>query len=496
VEKVRLLVDLQLVVTFFLVTLLWSFSARLRKQEFFRLWAWAWTSFVVFLGLGTISLHVTPRWHVLKDGVTLFTVEAGFLQVALLILGVLSLQTGERSPPRRLRWGLGLGIAAGALTFAVSRLRAESPLSSFSLRTAPRTLALAVALLFCARAFFRNWRAHRSRAELVTAIFCALYAVDQGVYSFTAISYLIFGSPATPGELTNLSLLARPLWLLLDSIYTFGIGIGLIMMLLEKHERIQRALFEGSLGSADISEQNVALKAEIYKRERVEKDLRNLSIRLMQAQEEERTSIARELHDDVGAQLLLAKLKVTELKRECSEKGFPLVEPIEAVSAALRTVGEHVRLLSHHLHSLSLELLGLVPALTEFCKELGERSGLQIEFVHAGVPSGLPREIVICFYRIAQEALRNIQRHSGSPSARVELKTSSDRIQLRVSDKGKGFDPALVGGGQGLGLASMAERVRNLGGQFLVQSQPGHGTSITASFLIAGNSPETLPAAS
>jgi len=104
-EKVQLLVDLQLLVTIFLVTLLWSFSARLRKQEFFRLWAWAWTSFAAYLGMGAISFRVAPQWPVVKAVATLLIVEAGFLQVSLLVLGVLSLQTGERPPRQRLRIG-------------------------------------------------------------------------------------------------------------------------------------------------------------------------------------------------------------------------------------------------------------------------------------------------------------------------------------------------------------------------------------------------------
>ncbi len=149
--------------------------------------------------------------------------------------------------------------------------------------------------------------------------------------------------------------------------------------------------------------------------------------------------------------------------------------------------------MSHQVYSSSLELLGLVPALTEFCKEFGERSRLRIEFVHADVPTTLPREIVVCLYRIAQEALRNIEEHSGSCCARVELTVQSSRLQLCISDKGKGFDPAVVSGGQGLGLASMAERVRNLGGQFSVQSKPGEGTAITASFEIAERAVTVIP---
>jgi len=495
-EKVQLLVDLQLLVTIFLVTLLWSFSARLRKQEFFRLWAWAWTSFAAYLGLGAISFRVGTQWQLVKQAVTLVTVEAGFLQVALLILGVLSLQTGERPSPRRLRMGLGLGLAAGALSFALSRLLAAAPLTSFSVRTAPRTVGLAAALGFCAWIFVRDWRTNRSWAEIVTAIFCAGYAMDQSLYSAATIRYLIVGSRTAAGGMFDLSLLLRPLWLILDSIYTFGIGIGVVMMLLEKHERIQRALFEGNVYTKNVSDRNADLQAEIFRREQAEKELRNLSIRLMQAQEEERSGIARELHDEIGTELLLIKLKLTELKREGAEKPMSVPGVLDAALAEIRTVEERVRILSHQVYSSSLELLGLVPALTEFCKEFGEQSQLRIEFVHADVPAVLPREIVVCLYRIAQEALRNAQRHSGSCCARVELTVPSIRLQLCITDKGKGFDPAVVGGEQGLGLASMAERVRNLGGQFSVQSQPGEGTSITASFEIAGRPATTIPEAS
>jgi signal transduction histidine kinase len=495
-EKVQLLVDLQLVVTIFLVTLLWSFSARLRKQEFFKLWAWAWTAFTVYLGMGAITFRVASQWHLVKDFATLFTVEAGFLQISLLILGVLSLQTGEKPAPRRLRMGLGVGLALGALSYALSRLYAAAPLTSFSVRTAPRTVGLAVALGFCAWIFFRDWRTNRSWAELVTAIFCAGYAMDQSLYSAATIRYLSVDSRTAAGGMFDLSLLVRPVWLILDSIYTFGIGVGLVMMLLEKHERIERALLEGTAYTKSVSDRNADLQEEIFRRERAERELRNLSIRLMQAQEEERSSIARELQDEIGSELFLVKLKLAEMKKECAEKRLPLAGAIEAALADIRTAGERVRVLSHAVHSSSLELLGLVPALTEFCKEFGERSGLQIEFVHADVPTALPREIVVCLYRIAQEALRNIEKHSGSSSARVELSVASVRLQLCISDQGKGFDPAIVGGAQGLGLASMAERVRNLGGQFSVQSQPGEGTSIAASFEISARAVTIIPKAS
>lgn len=494
-EKVRLLVDMQCLVTLFLVALLWLFSIRLHKQEFFKLWAWAWTSFAVFLGLGALSLRVTPQWLLRKHILVFATVETGFLQIPLLILGAWSLQARKSLPLRRLWPALGLALGAGALSFAVSLMRSEQPLIAFCWRTVLRTVSLAAALVFCAWAFMETWRTNKSWAAAASASFCLLYASDEALYSVAVIRTLILGPLAPPGGTFGLGLLVRPQWLFLDSTYTFGIAVGLVMLLLEEHQRVECALLESDVRGRQMAEDNAALQTEIEKREVAERELRGMSLRLMHAEDAERQRIARELHDEMGAQLLLLTLGIGALKQRDSQRELPPSEELERLSAAAKEIGECTRLLSHQLHPPSLELLGLTSTLSEFCKEFGERAGLHIEFVHAGVPKALPGEIALCIYRIAQEALQNVQKHSGSSEARVELVATTDYVQLSVSDKGKGFAPALVVSGQGLGLLSMAERVRSLGGEFSVRSSPGQGTSVVVSVPIPDISTDELSAA-
>jgi signal transduction histidine kinase len=209
----------------------------------------------------------------------------------------------------------------------------------------------------------------------------------------------------------------------------------------------------------------------------------------MEVEEEERARIGRELHDGMGAQLALVALGIAKLKQQCLRKAQPLVRQMKELEAIVRELGDYVRSVSHLLYSPSLEHFGLESALIDFCSEFAEKSGAHVEFVHAGLSRDLPPKVELCVYRAVQEALHNVQKHSGSTEARVELEVTSGLIQLRVSDKGKGFNPALIACGEGIGLASMAERVRSLGGQFSVQSSPEEGTSVVVSVPISLVSP-------
>jgi PAS domain S-box-containing protein len=286
-ETIHFFVQVQLMVTLFLVTLLWSFHNRLRKQEFFRLWAWAWTSFAVFLGLAVLSQWLSPQVASIKDLVVLVAVMAGFLQIPLLVFGAWSLQTQKICPKRRLRLGVGLALAAGIVSVAVSRTISGSVLASFAVRSAPRTLALAAALLFCAWVFLRQWRAERTWAAAVTAGGCVLYAVNQGLYGAVFITHLAFG-PRAAG-FTALAILLQPRWLFLDVTYTCGICLGLVLLLLEEHQRIETAMLKSSVGTDAIARTNVALQAEIAERKRAEEALRR--------SEEQYRRVVDHLHD-------------------------------------------------------------------------------------------------------------------------------------------------------------------------------------------------------
>ncbi len=228
--------------------------------------------------------------------------------------------------------------------------------------------------------------------------------------------------------------------------------------------------FLGYVGSCiDISDLKLA-----------QQELLGLSGRLITVQEEERRYIARELHDDVSQRLALIAI---ELEQLCANPPVSSATLQETVTRSLRQLGDistDIHQLSYRLHPSKLDHLGLVAAVAAFCRELGKQKKMQIEFVDHNVPRGIPEEIALCFYRVAQEALQNVVRHSGATQARVELREVPGGLFLSVSDFGKGFDSRSANAGSGLGMISMKERLRLVGGHLNVASEPGRGTRVDA----------------
>jgi signal transduction histidine kinase len=178
---------------------------------------------------------------------------------------------------------------------------------------------------------------------------------------------------------------------------------------------------------------------------------RRLTGRLIEAQERERQRIARELKDRLGG-----------------------------ISTRVKELSSAVHALSHLLHPSKLEQVGLTVAVRGLCEEFTRSHSLQVTFTYAGMPIEIPNAMALCLYRIAQEALRNVVRHSGTNRAAVELTGTSVGIRLRVSDGGEGFDPGSARCLGGLGLVSMRERLHLVGGELMIASRPMHGTRIDA----------------
>jgi len=216
--------------------------------------------------------------------------------------------------------------------------------------------------------------------------------------------------------------------------------------------------------------------------ERVESEakLGALRDRLTRGQEEERARIARELHDDLGQRLALLTIQLAELQQASLDVAPSLAQQLETSRQLSEEVCLEANLLSHRLHPSRLAHIGLTNALSRLCDEFARQGSMAIDFHHDAMPN-LPSEVTTCLYRVAQEAIRNAEQHSGSRRVRVELAARSDAIVLCVSDSGLGFDATAVEGRSGLGLVSMAERVRSLGGAFSVQSAINRGTHIEAS---------------
>jgi signal transduction histidine kinase len=231
-------------------------------------------------------------------------------------------------------------------------------------------------------------------------------------------------------------------------------------------------------------EQNVVarvthLASIAIERERAEGVLRELAGRLIDAQEEERKRIGRELHDHIGQTLNVLTFAIDQLRADRAI--------VPGVAAALeelrRQTGEitgDVRRLSHRLHSSTLDYLGLVPALQKLVSEFAERHDMAIAFGHASLPRSLPSDVALCLFRVAEESLTNIAKHSHARSARVHLSVAPDGLLLRVEDQGSGFDTATLGSRGGLGFVSMQERLRVFHGTIHVDSAPSRGTRIDA----------------
>ena len=215
-----------------------------------------------------------------------------------------------------------------------------------------------------------------------------------------------------------------------------------------------------------------------------QQELRRLTGRLLEAQEAERRRIARELHDDLNQRLALLSVELDLLARRppaATEATEEVARGLRALSARTKELSAAVHDLSHQLHPSMLEHLGLLGAVGVLCKEMTRHHGLEVRFTHHTLPEVIPEGVALCLYRIAQESLRNVVKHSGTDCATVELRGRWGAIRLRVADAGAGFDPAAVTAGGGLGLVSMRERLRSLGGRLVVQSAPLRGTRIHVS---------------
>ena len=194
--------------------------------------------------------------------------------------------------------------------------------------------------------------------------------------------------------------------------------------------------------------------------------------KLIEAQEQERTRIARELHDNIGQRLALLMFDLDSppgSQREAAE-----------VQARLAEIAADVRALSHNLHSSKLDLLGFAAGMQLLCNEVGEQRKVRVAFHAHDVPAEMPSEAALCLYRILQEGLQNAAKHSGAHDVDVRLWGARDEIHLQVSDQGAGFDLESSKQSQGIGLVSMQERINLVSGDLSIESAPLRGTTIHA----------------
>jgi PAS domain S-box-containing protein len=226
--------------------------------------------------------------------------------------------------------------------------------------------------------------------------------------------------------------------------------------------------FAGYIGSCvDLTERKLAEDA-----------ISRVSSRLIEAQEEERARIARDLHDDINQRLALLCIEIERLKKEIPDSNGEIISRVDKIREYGEDIVIDLQAMSHELHPPRLEYLGIAAAMRGFCEEFGGKQRLEIDFSSHDLPSPVPPDISVCLFRVLQEALHNAAKHSGAQRFDVHLWGAKNEIQLTVSDRGVGFDSDAAIKGCGLGLISMRERVRLVNGTVSIVSELMQGTEI------------------
>ncbi|HEY2115035.1 MAG TPA: PAS domain S-box protein [Candidatus Angelobacter sp.] len=226
--------------------------------------------------------------------------------------------------------------------------------------------------------------------------------------------------------------------------------------------------------------QLIGVCMDITERKRSEEELRNLGGRLIEAQEQERVRIARELHDDICQRLALLEIELERIKYDPELQCPALRYDMDHLTQFTKEIGSDLQSLSHELHSSKLEILGTAAAMKSFCAEFSRQHNLEVEFTSSNVPFPLSREVSIGLYRVLQEALHNALKHSRMRYFAAQLRGEHGSVELMVRDFGIGFDPGTAARGRGLGLVSMRERINLLNGTLSIESRPMRGTTIRA----------------
>jgi PAS domain S-box-containing protein len=228
--------------------------------------------------------------------------------------------------------------------------------------------------------------------------------------------------------------------------------------------------FAGFIGSGtDTTDQKLAQQA-----------LERISGQLIEAQEKERSRIARDLHDDICQRLALLSMELAQANRSSSGSPEALKKSLVDIQKHCSEIAGDVQSLSHQLHSSKLDYLGIVTAIRGFCLDFSKQHQVDIEFSESNVPTDLPKDVSLSLFRVAQEALHNAVKYSGVSQFAIELSGMEDAVRLVVSDAGAGFDVGEAKKNRGLGLLSMQERIHLVHGTFSVESEPWQGTRIMA----------------
>ena len=257
------------------------------------------------------------------------------------------------------------------------------------------------------------------------------------------------------------------------SLQIFLIAISLPLMFLA-------ALVEERRNKEEALRRNEAALRASYEQ------IQSLVGRLITAQEAERTRIARELHDDINQQLAALSIAFSGLKRRLPADAADVHDALARLQQRTITLVDAIRHLSHELHPGVLQHAGLVAALKDHCAEFGRQHAIEVTLSAAADLDAIPQDIALCLYRVAQEALRNIAAHAGARQAHVALRRTADGLELTIADDGQGFDLTEARRRGGLGLISLDERVRLVGGSLRINTQRQRGTELRVQVPLGG----------
>jgi len=218
------------------------------------------------------------------------------------------------------------------------------------------------------------------------------------------------------------------------------------------------------------------LAAVRMEQRQTERSLREMSRKLIDAQERERQHIAQELHDDIGQALTLAEIELDRMIVEAPDQSSS--RDLSNLRDQKTLVSRGIWEISHGLYPSNLEYLGLVHALARMCSDLNDQTPIHVQCETKGVPDRLPADVSLCLFRVAQEALQNIVRHSHAKKVSLRLRLQDGRLFLQIADDGIGFNPSLTS--SGLGFASIRERLKAMNGGIDIDSVAGQGTRLSA----------------
>jgi len=225
---------------------------------------------------------------------------------------------------------------------------------------------------------------------------------------------------------------------------------------------------------------------DITEAKRLELERADFAGKLLKAQEAESARISRELHDDIGQSLALLGIEVQSALRKLEGAG-PAPEVLQKLQRRLNEVSHRVSTLSHQLHSSELEFLGFAVAAKKLCREVSDNGTLRVVCTIDELPTDLGEQVELCLYRVLQESLRNCLKHSHANTVTVDARSEDGTLRLTVRDDGVGFHISSIRNSAGLGLVSMSERLHLVGGTIGIHSQPGKGTTISATIRLDTN---------